>query len=114
VRVCRIGLLPATTSGGGGTHLPVEFRVLNVEGSVVADSSHAVRTLELFTVHWLPGQCRSAHLHWDQHYWNQAGAETPDDVVGVPARGPRVPAGRYVFEAMWRTAVEGRTLTIEP
>lgn len=114
VRVCRTGLLPTTTSGGGGTHLPVDFRVLDVEGNVVADSSHAVRTLELRTVHWLPGQCRSVQLHWDQHYWNQPGAERPRDVVGVPARGLAVPAGQYVFEVRWHTAVEGRTFAIEP
>ena len=114
VRVCRTSLMPTTTNGGGGTHLPVEFRVLDVEGNVVADGSHAVRTLELRIVHWLPGQCRSAHLHWDQHYWNQPGAERPRDVVGVPARGPAVPAGRYVFEVGWQTAVEGRTFAIEP
>jgi hypothetical protein len=113
LRVCRTGLMPTTTTGGGGTNLPVEFRILDSEDNVVADSSHGVRTLELRTVRWLPGQCRSAHLRWDQHYWNRPGVDPPTDVVGMPSRGQTVPAGQYGFEVTWKGAVGTRTFEIE-
>jgi hypothetical protein len=113
LRVCRASLMPTTTDGGGGTHLPVAFRVLDSDDNVVADSSHEVRTLELRTAHWLPGQCRSAHLRWDQHYWNRPGVDPPPGVLGVPVRGEIVPAGQYRFEVTWMSAVEARAFKVE-
>jgi hypothetical protein len=114
LRVCRASLMPTTTAGGGGTHLPATFRVLDSEGNVVADSSHEMRTLELRTVHWNPGQCRSTHLRWDQHHWNQPGTDAPPGVWGVPARGERVPSGQYRFEVTWSGTVQARAFEIKP
>lgn len=113
LRVCRASLVPTTTTGGGGTLLPVEFRVLDNDGNVVADSSHQVRTLELRTAHWLAGQCRWAHLRWDQRYWNRPGVDPPNDVRGLPARGQTVPAGQYKFEVRWKNATEAKTFETE-
>lgn len=69
--VCRTRPWPTVTSSGNRTQVGYEWRVLADDGEVVADNLHEARTLDLFSVWWLPGQCRSGHDDWDQRYWNR-------------------------------------------
>lgn len=96
VEVCNRG--PATTTeGGGGSDIPIWFQILDGQGEVVADDSHAVRTLEIKFVRWSEGQCRTAQASWDQHYWNRAEdrPSEPPEIYGTPQRGDLVPPGDY-------------------
>lgn len=103
--VCRTRPWPVVTSSGGGTHLLFDWRVFDHKGGVVADSTHAILTLELRGVGWLPGQCRRGGFAWDQHSWNRKDPMRADrDVYGVPERGERVSSGTYYFEVRWQTA----------
>ncbi len=81
----------------GGTDIPYSFAIIDADGNVVADDSHAVRTMELRIVTWRTGQCRQGSGTWDQHYWNRPADEPsePPDALGTPIRGDRVPPGRY-------------------
>lgn len=96
VEICNQG--PATTTeGGGGSDIPFSFSILDERGQVVADDTHAVRTMELRMVRWAPGQCREAQGTWDQHHWNRPRDQPsePPEIHGTPQRGERVPAGAY-------------------
>lgn len=105
-RVCRTAASPITTSSTGGTGVLLSFRLLDARSdAVVADSSHYVLTMELRSVSWLPGQCRTWAMAWDQHRWNQDPAPQPQRVFGEVVRGPRVSPGVYRVEIQWVTAV---------
>lgn len=78
------------------------WRIVDVTtGTVVADTSHLVRTPVLRTTAFAPRQCRSAlTAEWDGRFWNRD--DPPDDFVyGNPVRGEAVPAGRYRLETFW-------------
>ncbi|HVM14721.1 MAG TPA: hypothetical protein VM287_10390 [Egibacteraceae bacterium] len=106
--VCRTRPWPAVTSSSGMTQVLYDWRVLDDDGEVVADNLHAVRTLELFSVWWLPGQCRSGHDDWDQRYWNREDQPVHGGaLLGVPQRGERVEPGTYRFKVRWHTARGG-------
>lgn len=103
-RVCRSRPWPVTTGSGGGSDLATSFRILDGVGDVVADSTHAVSTLELRRVLWLPGMCRTARHEWDQRYWNRNDPPEGDRAaLGGPVRGERVPPGDYRAEVQWRS-----------
>jgi hypothetical protein len=105
-RVCRSRPWPTTTSSPGRVSegsLVAEFRVLDDQGDVVADTSHRGYVLALSQSWWWPGQCRSVDLEWDQRFWNQPDSPEPD-VAGSPVRGDRVEPGRYRFEVWWVTS----------
>ena len=96
VGICNQG--PATTTEGwGGSDIPFSFSVLDEEGLVVADDTHAIRTTELRMVPWAPGQCRDTTSTWDQYHWNRPEdrAPEPPEIHGTPLRGGTVPAGEY-------------------
>lgn len=99
--VCWAGVHPAIVSSGGGTPVLTSFKVVDEDGRAVANSSHLVRTSELFQVWWVPGQCRTIEKQWDQRYWNQE--ERPHGPDGTPVHGERVPPGRYRMEVQWQT-----------
>ena len=96
VEICNQGP-PTTTEGYGGTDIPFSYRILDEADGVVADDSHAFRTLELRTVQWSEHQCRTARMSWDQRFWNRPEDEPsePPEVYGTPVRGDEVPTGRY-------------------
>lgn len=87
-------------SGGGGVH--ISWRIVDEAGRTVADTSHAVSTLELGLQIWWPLACRSWSAEWDLRYWNQP--DMPRSFAG-PARGEIVPVGKYRVEAKWRVSV---------
>lgn len=103
VGICWTGLATVRTSSAGGADVLVAFEVLDAEGDVVADTTHRLHTMELRSVLWLPGQCRTAKQDWDQHYWNRPGADEPD-MLGTPARGDLVEPGNYRFRVTWVSA----------
>ena len=96
VEVCNQGSA-TTTEGWGGSDIPFSFSILDEQGQVVADDTHAVRTTELRIVPWGPGQCRDAQSTWDQQYWNrpEGRSSEPPEIHGTPRRGGTVPAGEY-------------------
>jgi hypothetical protein len=97
ISVCSKSLLPMWTDDG-----KPHWQILDASGVTVADSSHYVFTLELKKLRWGPRSCRVVLSEtWDQRAWNQAGAEPEPGKAGVPARGGRVPPGRYRLEASW-------------
>jgi hypothetical protein len=103
-RVCRSRPWPVFTSSGGGTDLLTSFAIIDSGGDVVADDTHAVRTMELRRVPWLPGMCRTARHEWDQRYWNQGELPEGDRVaLGAPIRGERVPPDDYRAQVQWHS-----------
>jgi hypothetical protein len=102
-RVCRSRPWPTRTNSG----FVAEFRVIDADGVVVADTGHRVYQLILLRVLWLPGQCRTVAYEWDQHWWNQEAADGEDVVLGVSVTGDRVDPGSYRFEVWWRVSAGG-------
>jgi hypothetical protein len=102
-RVCPSRPWPTWTNSPTQGPLRAEFRVLDDEGEVVADTTHQGYLLVLYLNRWWPGQCRSGQLMWDQHYWNQEDfdPERDGDVLGVSVRGDRVEPGAYRLEVWW-------------
>lgn len=100
--VCRTRPWPTTTSSGNRTLLRYEWRILDADGRVVADTDHRFGTSDLLRAFWWPGQCRAAQDEWDQRYWNRE--DRRQDVLGTPVRGDQVPPGEYRFEVRWQTA----------
>lgn len=103
-KVCSRSLMPQMMSTFGGPGLTVTWRILDVSGQVVADSSHAVYTMEKRQMLFAPRCCRSWRWPegWDMRYWNQPGGKRESNRFGTPARGTYVPAGEYRVEAEWR------------
>jgi hypothetical protein len=117
-RVCRSRPWPTTTdpSWVGPSSLTAEFRVVDDQGDVVADTTHRVHVLLTpRPTRWRPGQCRWVGFEWDQRFWNQPHFEEPD-VAGTPVRGDRVGSGSYRFEVWWAASRGGepREQTSEP
>lgn len=110
--VCRTRPWPTVTSSGNRTQVGYEWRVLADDGEVVADNLHEARTLDLFSVWWLLGQCRSGHDDWDQRYWNRDDQPVHDGaLLGGPQRGERVEPGTYRFQGALAHGPVGRSST---
>lgn len=103
-RVCRSRPWPTMTNPPWPDgSLAAEFRVVNAQGDVVADTTHQGGILIMpRPTRWWPGQCRSVDFEWDQHLWNQPDSEEQAPAVGgAPVRGDRVEPGSYRFQVWW-------------
>ena len=97
ISVCSNSVLPMWTDDA-----KPHWKIVDGSGAIVADSSHYVFTLELKRLGWGPRSCRVMLSEtWDQRAWNRAGAEPEPGQAGGPARGERVPPGRYRLVASW-------------
>jgi hypothetical protein len=101
-RVCRVRPWPTLASSGALTDVLHDWRIVDRSGQVVASTLYGGRTLDLRQVLWLPGQCRSRAVAWDQMR-RDAGFSADAD---WDATDPRVRAasGEYVVEGWWQTA----------
>lgn len=96
-RVCRSRPWPTQTNSA----FTAEFRVIDEQGEVVADTTHRIYPQVLIPVWWAPGQCRSVEHEWDQQLWNQESADNATVAAGSPVRGERAVPGSYRFEVWW-------------
>ena len=86
----------------------ITWEVVDRTGSPVANNSHAIRTTDIRTEWWRPGQCRTFAVEWDLRTWNQAAREAgAGGALGEPVRGVPVPPGDYRFVATWHAARHG-------
>jgi hypothetical protein len=110
-RVCRSRPWSAATNSG----FSAEWRVVDEQGEVVADTSHRVYPAVLIPVRWWPGQCRSVEYEWDQRYWNQHRREGEEQHQrGLPVRRDRVEPGVYRFEVWWDGSPGGEPDELTP